>query len=122
MNLTPKLKSLALHLKAMLTRVTEDEEVSEITSMAAKVAGLAEAVEAILSQKMEDAVYWIDKGRTVSLHAAPINVAEGLRRNLFEKVRSVVMTSATLWRGKQREEARERPRGNRRVGGYCGGE
>src|SRR5689334_8310572 len=41
-------------------------------------------------------------GRTpkrVSLHAAPINVAEGLKKYLFEKMHSVVMTSATLCAG-----------------------
>jgi REP element-mobilizing transposase RayT len=32
----------------------------------------------------------------VSLHAAPINVAEGLKRHLFEKVGPVVMCSATM--------------------------
>jgi REP element-mobilizing transposase RayT len=30
------------------------------------------------------------------LHAAPVNIADGLRRELFEKLHSVVMTSATL--------------------------
>jgi REP element-mobilizing transposase RayT len=49
---------------------------------------------------MEGAVYWMEvSGKTpqrVSLHAAPINVAQGLRTYLFEKMQSVVMTSATL--------------------------
>src|SRR5436190_774846 len=34
--------------------------------------------------------------RRVSLHAAPINVAAGLRKHLFEKMHSVVLTSATM--------------------------
>ena len=32
----------------------------------------------------------------MSLHAAPINVADGLKRYLFDKLPSVVLTSATL--------------------------
>jgi len=35
----------------------------------------------------------------VSLHAAPIDVAQGLRKYLFTKLHSVVMTSATLCAG-----------------------
>jgi ATP-dependent DNA helicase DinG len=34
--------------------------------------------------------------RRISLHAAPINIAQGLQMHLFDKVQSVVMTSATL--------------------------
>jgi ATP-dependent DNA helicase DinG len=68
--------------------------------MAEKVAGMAQAIDAILSQSLEDAVYWFEIGgqtpRRVSLHAAPISVAAGLKRYLFDKVRSVVLTSATL--------------------------
>jgi REP element-mobilizing transposase RayT len=60
----------------------------------------AEAIDVILAQKMEDAVYWLDVSkrgpRRVSLHAAPVNVAAGLKKHLFEKMHSVVMTSATL--------------------------
>ena len=49
---------------------------------------------------MADAVYWMEVGghgrRSVSLHAAPIDVAAGLRANLFEKIHSAVLCSATL--------------------------
>jgi Rad3-related DNA helicase/REP element-mobilizing transposase RayT len=98
--LSPKLDELSKHLMAMLTQVKDPEEMSEITSLADKVRGMAASVDAIIAQKLEDAVYWFDiAGRSpkrVSLHAAPIDVAEGLKRNLFGKVKSVVMTSATL--------------------------
>src|SRR5690606_27498546 len=54
----------------------------------------------IHTQPMEDAVYWMGvthrTHRRVTLNAAPINVADGLKRHLFEKHPSVVMTSATL--------------------------
>lgn len=102
--LSPKLRELGKHLKAMLIDVEDDGEASELSSAATKVKGMADSVEAVVSQKLQDAVYWFDvSGRTpkrVSLHAAPINVAEGLKRHLFAKVPSVVMTSATLCTGK----------------------
>jgi len=98
-DLSPKLRDLALHLKAMLTRINAEEEASEITALAEKVSTSAQVVEAIVSQSMEETVYWIDvpqRTQRVSLHAAPINIASGLKMHLFAKVKSVVMTSATL--------------------------
>jgi len=101
---SPKLRDLSLHLKEMLPNLSHDEEMAEVTSYAEKIALLGQTLEAIISQGIHDAVYWMDvngKGsqRKVSLHAAPINVAEGLKTHLFEKVGSVVMTSATLCTG-----------------------
>jgi Rad3-related DNA helicase/REP element-mobilizing transposase RayT len=99
-DLSPKLRDLSLHVKAMLVDIENDEEVSELTAVSAKISAMAETADAILGQKMDDAVYWMDiAGRTpkrVSLHAAPIDVGEGLRRELFGKLPSVVMCSATL--------------------------
>jgi len=102
--LSPKLRELSKHLKEMLAKVEDEGEMSELGSAATKIKGMADSVEAVVSQKLEDAVYWFNvSGRTpkrVSLHAAPVNVAEGLKRHLFAKVPSVVMTSATLCTGK----------------------
>src|SRR5262245_61257261 len=98
-DLSPKLRDLAAHLKEMLLNIENEGERSELASMSAKIAGMAEAVESVLAQTVEDAVYWFDvSGRTpkrVSLHCAPIKVADGLKRYLFDTVRSVVVTSAT---------------------------
>jgi Rad3-related DNA helicase/REP element-mobilizing transposase RayT len=102
-DLTPRLRDLSLHLKAMLTSITDDAAVVELTNTATKVATLAAATAAIVSQSIPDAVYWMDAtGRTpkrMTLHAAPVNVGDGLRKYLFESLRSVVMTSATLCAG-----------------------
>jgi ATP-dependent DNA helicase DinG len=100
-DLSPKLHDLTLHLKQILPMLKQDEEMSELTSIIGKVGGLAEELDAILAQKLQDAVYWMETAaargsRRVSLHAAPINIADGLRKHLFEKLPSVVLTSATL--------------------------
>jgi ATP-dependent DNA helicase DinG len=61
---------------------------------------LGEEVVMFLSQSAEDHVYWVERaGKTqknVALNAAPIDVAEYLRKRLFSQDTSVVMTSATL--------------------------
>jgi Rad3-related DNA helicase/REP element-mobilizing transposase RayT len=115
-DLSPKLTDLSKHLKAMLTGIERDEEIAELTNHSARAAMTAEAIDAVLSHKLPDAVYWIEvAGRTprrVGLHAAPINVAEGLRQYLFERMHSVVMTSATLCAAKSKAGAtRQQKRG-----------
>jgi len=79
-DLSPKLRDLALHIKAMLTEIKSEEELSELTAAAQKASNSAEVVDAILKQTMPDAVYWMDVGgrgqKKVTLHAAPVNVAE----------------------------------------------
>src|ERR1039458_7883085 len=61
---------------------------------------LREEVAVFLSQSAADHVYWVERtGRvhkTLALNAAPIDVADYLRRRLFGSDTSVVMTSATL--------------------------
>src|SRR4051812_12488850 len=108
-DLSPKLNDLAKHIAAMLPEVKKDEELAELTAQATKVTTMSQTLDALVKQGMEGAVYWIDQGgatgpaarsaysrRRVSLHAAPVDVAQGLRMHLFEKMQSVVLTSATL--------------------------
>ncbi len=109
-DLSPKLRDLALHIKAMGMQVTQEEELSELLSTAEKVTNMAMTIDAIIQQTMPDAVYWFEIAkrtpRRVTLHAAPVNVAEGLRKYLFEKLPSVVLTSATLCTSGSKEEAK----------------
>jgi ATP-dependent DNA helicase DinG len=102
-DISPGLKDLHKHLKAMLTGIQDEEEISEISSTAEKVQTLAVSLEAILEQRIDDAVYWMEiSGRTpkrVSLHAAPVCIADGLKRHLFERVGAVIMCSATMCTG-----------------------
>jgi ATP-dependent DNA helicase DinG len=99
-DLTPALRELSLRLKAVLPRLENQEEISELNSMSEKVSLLGEELDAVLTQKMPDAVYWIEQGgrsrRNVSLHAAPVNIAQGLKTHLFGNLPSVIMCSATM--------------------------
>ena len=61
---------------------------------------LREELAMFLSQRAEDHVYWVERSgktqRNLSLNAAPVDVADYLRRRLFGSDTSVIMTSATL--------------------------
>src|SRR5690606_14292668 len=95
-DVSPKLRDLAIHLKEMMAGVEDDEELAEIGSLTEKVAAMGQTLEAVMTHGLEDAVYWMEVAnktpRKVTLRAAPVNVAEGLKRDLFGKVHSVVMT------------------------------
>ena len=84
-----------------LIKTSEDKETGqELAECNRRLAELRDAVATFLKQSAEDHVYWVERGgktqRNLSLHAAPIDVADYLRRRLFGAATSVVMTSATL--------------------------
>jgi ATP-dependent DNA helicase DinG len=103
-DVSAKLRELSLHIKEMLLGLKSEEEISELNAMSDKVLLLGEELDAIVNQKLADAVYWIEVGkkahRNVALHAAPVNVAQGLKMHLFDKLHSVILCSATLCTGK----------------------
>jgi len=57
-------------------------------------------VKAFLEQGAKDHVYWVERSgrqhQSLTLNAAPVDVAAYLRRRLFDSDTSVIMTSATL--------------------------
>jgi Rad3-related DNA helicase/REP element-mobilizing transposase RayT len=110
-SLSPKLRDLSLHLKAMLPKLEKEEEIAELTATAEKISIMAQSLDALIGQSIGETVYWMDiagqSTRRISLHAAPINVAQGLKMQLFDKMNSVVMTSATLCTGRTKPNADE---------------
>lgn len=76
----------------------------DFTAARDRLEALAELLEAWRCQHLPDSVYWVEVARgrhrrRVTLAAAPIDVGPLLREHLFEKVPTVVMTSATLATG-----------------------
>lgn len=98
--LSPSLLKLARGLKHFSERLEQPEERQDFQSAHDRLLGLAGDVEAWRKQSLDGQVYWIDavQGRRprTTLAAAPIDVGPVLREQLFERVPSVIMTSATL--------------------------
>lgn len=58
------------------------------------------ALELILNRSEPGYVYWCEaRGSGVFLHASPIDISEDMRRNIFQQISRVVLTSATLSTG-----------------------
>lgn len=103
-DLSPKLHELAKRIRAGLASLGDGDPALELKleagSQADKLSAMAASVEAVVGQTMPDAVYWIEATartpRRCTLHAAPIDIGEGLKRALWDVIPGVVMTSATL--------------------------
>src|SRR5581483_10408360 len=84
-----------------LIKLSEDQETGqELQEANRRLLELREEVAMFLSQSAEDHVYWVERAgktqRNLALNAAPVDVADFLRRRLFGQDTSVIMTSATL--------------------------
>jgi ATP-dependent DNA helicase DinG len=84
-----------------LVKTSDDKDIGqELIECNRRLGELKIEVAEFLSQQADDHVYWVERGgksqRNLSLNAAPVDVAEYLRRRLFETDTSVIMTSATL--------------------------
>jgi ATP-dependent DNA helicase DinG len=82
-------------------KATEDKDTGqELMECNRRLGELREELSLFLSQRAEDHVYWVARAgraqRTLTLNAAPVDVAEFLRRRLFGADTSVILTSATL--------------------------
>ena len=102
--LSEGLKSLAAALRRHGKQIERPEERQDFTAAANRLDALGQGVDDWIGQRMDDAVYWIERSSNrsrlrVTLEAAPIDVGPILREHLFAKVPTAVMTSATLATG-----------------------
>ncbi len=119
--LSAALREVSDELKSLRRRFERPDDQFELGSLADRCAETADAIESLISQRQSDFVYWLElptsanggpsrtkprRGQTsggpVTLHAAPLNVADILREALFERTKAVVLTSATLSTGGDR--------------------
>jgi ATP-dependent DNA helicase DinG len=78
----------------------------ELQSYINRVSGIAASLNALLGQELEESVYWVEatgkpgraggSTRRLKWTCSPINVASQLGEHLFEKNKSIILTSATL--------------------------
>lgn len=76
---------------------------AELGELARRLADCRVALATFLDQRDEGFVYWVEKGEreSLSLNAAPIDVAELLRPVFFDRHRPCIFTSATLGMGER---------------------
>jgi len=84
-----------------LIKASNDADMgSELAECNRRLTELREEVALFLSHASHDHVYWVERsGKTqknLTLNAAPVDVADYLRRRLFGSETSIIMTSATL--------------------------
>ncbi|MGB0776248.1 MAG: ATP-dependent DNA helicase, partial [Akkermansiaceae bacterium] len=82
----------------------ENSTKGELMDAARRMRELQASIRMFLDQSDEDSVYWVQKesyqGRDyMSIHSAPVNVADRLRQMMFGPDRTCVLTSATLGTG-----------------------
>jgi len=100
--LSPALTRLCEKLKQLRRRLGADESARELAGYELRLTELAGQVEQLITQAQPDCAYWatVRQGRRggqfVSLACAPIDVSPIIRQKVFDRVNSVIVTSATL--------------------------
>ncbi len=101
--LSEELSKLATQLTELAKGRDAEEEQLELTSRSDRLLVSAQAIKDWLGQELEGQVYWVEvrQGRIprVTLASAPIDVGPALKAQLYERVPSVILTSATLSSG-----------------------
>lgn len=99
-------RQLARILRNHALGVQEAGERQELTAAADRLTGLATVLQDWRTQSDPGSVYWLEasrsrRGNNLTLASAPIDVGSHLREHLFNRVRSCILTSATIAAGRQ---------------------
>jgi len=99
-NLSGYLKQLRSELNVLSKNCEDTDEKLEILRFVERCGTLVADLNDFLSQRLNDYVYWVEVSEgtrsSVRLKSAALNVGSILKQSLFDKFKSVVMTSATL--------------------------
>ncbi len=105
-SLGERLQKLAEQLERFGKDLKDGNARLDMMSASARLTILATGINQWLKQSQNDSVYWLEKnesrgtsnrvGMRVVMKSSPLDVGLHLREHLFQKVKSVVMTSATL--------------------------
>lgn len=102
--LSPSLTTLAHRVKQGAAGIDEPTAAQDLTAGARRLEVLSETLEVWRTQQSAGCVYWAEQVRTrnrrrITLACAPLDVGKAMRSELFNKVPTVVLTSATLSTG-----------------------
>jgi len=99
-SLAGPLRDLWSEIDELAADVEGEASKAELQDASRRLRELHGALQVFLDQQEEGNVYWVERGGReevqFSLHAAPVKVADTLRRLLFAPGKTCVMTSATL--------------------------
>lgn len=96
------LEALAKSLQNYGNNQTNESVAKDFTSAGERLMVLSDMIRQWNTQSIDNAVYWLERAGMrrgldrISLVAAPVNVGGVLQDVLFSKVKSVILTSATL--------------------------
>jgi ATP-dependent DNA helicase DinG len=105
--LSPELLELARGLKQTGDAIKEETERQDFTAAHDRLLGLAGELNSWHGQMLAGAVYWVESSWNrrgtprLTLAASPVDVGPALREQLFQRVPTVVLTSATLSIGRE---------------------
>ncbi len=96
-----ELRKLASAIGTSLEEVEGEEQRVELSAARERCEGLAAGLRSWLEQDETDGVYWVDLDagvarRRVTLACAPLDIGPILRRDLYDRVPTCILTSATL--------------------------
>ena len=98
--LGPVVREMRLAVSKFALACKDPDEKHELSSAVARCKGLESELDAFMKQTNAANIYWVEAENTrklsVRLKSAPLNVGPDIRRVLFDKYDSVVVTSATL--------------------------
>jgi len=98
--LSGRLKSLRSEIVKLVKQTDDVDEKLELTRYADRCEVLVADLDQFLVQNKNDYVYWVEPGggtrQPLRLRSAAINVGPDVKRCLFDKYESVILTSATL--------------------------
>jgi len=107
--MTGHLKNLQLELGKLAKKTEDIDEKFEIIRFIDRCAALIQDLNYFLTQKQADYVYWVEVAgdgiADVRLRSAAVNIGPDVKRCLFDKYESVILTSATLSSGPAKEKS-----------------
>ena len=105
--LSEPLQRLARVIRRQGQALPDESRRQDLLAASNRLAALAETLQQWRRQETPDAVYWLERALTrhglprTTLAAAPLDVGHILQEQLFQRVPSVILTSATLATGRQ---------------------
>ena len=101
--LSPPLAELADRLEGLADEQEKPEVAVEVSAFGQRALGMATMVRSLLAVDDPDMVYFVERDptrRATRVAARPLDVAPTLETELFDRVQSVIVTSATLASGR----------------------